>query len=481
MTGGAFGIALAYGALRLIAASGPAHVPRIREIGIDPMVLAFAFAISLAAGLLFGLIPVWKHARPHSAIALAGGGRTLSQSRERHRVRSTLIVVQVALAVVLLVGSGLMVRTFQALHRVDPGFSRAQEVQTFRVSIPSKQVAEAERVIRTEEAIVRRVEALPGVVSVGLVNTIPMDGGSNNPVYVEDHAPVDGAIPPIRRFKFVGPGYVAAIGARLIAGREVTWAETYAQAPVALLSENMARELWRDPRLAVGKRVRTSLNDDWREVIGVVSDLHDDGIEQKAPAIVYWPPWQRNFGVTGLMRSVVYVVRTRRAGSEALRRDVEQAVAGVNANLPVAQVRTLQSWYDRSLARSSFALVLLAIAAGMALLLGLVGIYGVIAYSVAQRSREVGIRLALGAPLGEVVSMFVRHALMLAGIGAGFGLGAALALTRLMKSLLYDVSPADPLTYGAVSAGLVAAAMLASWLPARRATRVDPAVALRAE
>jgi ABC-type antimicrobial peptide transport system permease subunit len=181
------------------------------------------------------------------------------------------------------------------------------------------------------------------------------------------------------------------------------------------------------------------------------------------------------------MRSVAYVVRTPRAGSEALRRELEQAVSGVNANLPLAGVKTLQSWYDRSLARSSFALVLLAIAAAMALLLGLVGIYGVISYSVSQRSREIGIRLALGAPLREVVGMFVRHALVLSGIGAACGLTAALALTRLMKALLYEVSPADPLTYGAVAAGLVAAAMLASYLPARRATRVDPAEALRAE
>jgi putative ABC transport system permease protein len=470
-------MALAYGALRVIAASGPAHLPRIHDIAIDPVVLVFTICTSLGAGLFFGLIAVLKHARPRTSIALGGGGRTLSQSKERHRARSVLIVVQVALALVLLVGSGLMIRTFQALHRVDPGFSRAQEVETFRVSIPERQIKDAERVIRMHEAIVRRVEAIAGVSSVGMVNVIPMDGGSNNPVYVEDQMPHDGGIPPIRRFKYLSPGYVAAIGSRLVAGRDLTWADIYNQAAVALISENMARETWHDPRAALGKRIRSAFNDDWHEVIGVLADLHDDGVDQKAPAIVYWPMWRRSY----VYRSLAYVVRTPRAGSESLRRELEQAVSGVNANLPLANVKTLQSWYDRSLARSSFALVLLAIAAGMALLLGLVGIYGVISYSVSQRSREIGIRLALGAPLREVVRMFVRHALILAAIGAGCGLAAALAFTRLMKSLLYAVSPADPLTYGAVSAGLILAAVLASYLPARRATRIDPAATLRGE
>jgi putative ABC transport system permease protein len=482
IAGGALGLAFAYGALRVIAASGPAHLPRIHEIAIDPAVLVFAVCTSLGAGLFFGLIAVFKHARPRVSIALGGEGRTLSQSKERHRARSALIVVQVALALVLLVGSGLMIRTFQALRRVDPGFSRAQEVEMFHVSIPATQVNEAERVVGMHEAILRRIESIAGVTSAGMVNVIPLDGGSNNPVYVEDQPGRDGEIPPIRRFKFMSPGYPAAIGTRLVAGRDMTWTDTYNQAPVALISENMARELWHDPRAALGKRIRSSLNDDWREVIGVLADLHDDGIDQKAPTIVYWPLWQKNFGGNGyLYRNLAYVVRTPRAGSESLRRELEQAIAGVNADLPLADVKTLQSWYDRSLARSSFALVLLAIAAGMALLLGLVGIYGVIAYSVSQRSREIGIRLALGAPLRDVVAMFVRHALVLAGIGAGCGLATALALTRLMKSLLYAVSPADPLTYAAVSAGLILAAVLASYLPARRATRVDPVEALRAE
>jgi predicted permease len=467
----------------VLVASEWSHLPRIHEVSVDPVVLAFTLGVSLAAGLLFGLIPVFKYARPHLSNGLRNGGRSHSQSKERHRARSLLVVVQVALALVLLIGSGLMIRTFQALRHVDPGFSGAPELETMSIYIPDKQVKEPERAIRMEEAILRKIEALPGVSAVAITNVIPLESnGTNNPVYAEDQEPRDGAIPPIRRFKFISPDYISAMGARLIAGRELTWTELYNQTPLALVSENMARELWHDPRAAVGKRIRSALTDDWREVIGVIANLHDDGIDQKAPAIAYWPLLQKNFGSgPAVVRSVVYVIRTPRAGSAGLRQEIQQAFATVNPNLPVANVKTLQSVYDRSLARTSFTLALLAIAGIMALLLGVIGIYGVIGYSVSQRTREVGIRIALGAPLQDVTRMFVRHGLLLSGIGAAFGLTAALALTRLMKSLLYDVSPADPLTYGAVSAVLILVASLASYLPARRATKVDPVEALRAE
>jgi putative ABC transport system permease protein len=376
-----------------------------------------------------------------------------------------------------------MIRTFQALRHVDPGFSSAHDVQTLRISIPESQVKEPERVIRMEQEILNRVAGLAGISSVAVANTIPMEGGGNDPIYAADQSYREGTIPPIRRYKFVSPGYFSTMGSRLIAGRDVTWTETYNQTPVALVSENLARELWHDPRLAIGKRIRSTLKDDWHEVIGVVADLRDNGVDQKAPAIVYWPLLQKNFEgqAVSVRRSVALVIRTPRAGSTGLLRELRQAVWSVNSNLPLANVTTLEAAYDRSLGRTSFTLVLLAIAGGMALLLGIVGIYGVISYSVSQRTREIGIRLALGAPVQRVTGMFVRHGLVLSAIGAACGLTAAFALTRLMKSLLFDVSPADPLTYLAVSAGLILAAMLASYLPARRAATVDPAEALRAE
>ncbi len=484
VVGGALGLALAYGALRMLAASGLANLPRIASIAIDPWVLAFTLGISLAAGLIFGLIPVFKYARPHLSEALRGGGRSLSQSKDRHRARSILVVVQVALALVLLVSSGLMIRTFQALRHVDPGFADAHEVQTLRISIPYTQVKEPERVVRMQEAILNKIGALAGVSSVGMTTAVPMDGeDSNDPIYAEDRAYREGTLPPVRRFKWISPGYFAAMKTRMIAGRDLSWAETYNQTPVALVSENLARELWQDPRAAIGKRIRTTLKDDWCQVIGVVADVRDNGVQDKAPTIVYWPLLQKNFegDGTSVRRSVAFVIRTPRAGSTGFLTEARQAIWSVNPNLPLAAVNTLEALYDRSLARTSFTLIMLAIAGAMALLLGVIGIYGVISYSVSQRTREIGIRLALGAPLDEVTGMFVRHGLILSGIGAASGLTAAFALTRLMRSLLFEVSPADPLTYLAVSAGLILAAMLASYLPARRATKVDPVEALRAE
>jgi predicted permease len=483
VAGGAVGLALAYAALRLLLTADLANLPRMQEISIDPAVLAFTLGISLAAGLVFGLIPVFKYARPHLSSSLRSGGRFLSESKERHRARSLLVVVQVALALVLVVGSGLMIRTFRALRHVDPGFSGAREVETFSVSIPEMQVKEPDRAIRMEEAILRKIGGVPGVSAVAMTNTLPLEGGSNDPIYAEEQPLREGAIAPIRRYKWISPGYVSAIGGRLIAGRDLTWTETYNRTPVALVSENMAREVWRDPRAAVGRRIRSGLKDDWCEVIGVVADLRDDGIDQPAPAIVYWPLLQKNFegSASSAVRDVVYVIRTSRAGSAGLLPELQRTVATVNSNLPVANVKTLESVYGRSLGRTSFTLVLLAIAGGMALLLGMIGIYGVIGYAVSQRTREIGIRLALGAPVQNVMRMFVRHGLTLSGIGVACGLTAALALTRLMKPLLFEISPTDPLTYIAVSGGLILAATLACYLPARRATRVDPVEALRAE
>jgi putative ABC transport system permease protein len=249
-----------------------------------------------------------------------------------------------------------------------------------------------------------------------------------------------------------------------------------------MVSENLARELWGSFRAGIGKRIRVNFKDYWREVVGVVADLHDDDIDRKPPTIVYWPLLQKNLeGGDTVIRGVSYIIRTPRAGSTALPHDVQKAVASVNASLPIAAVKTLQAVYERSLSRSSLTLVLLAVAGGMALLLGVVGIYGVISYSVSQRTREIGIRLALDAPLQDVTGLFVRQGLVMSGIGVICGLPAALALTGLMRSLLFEVSSADPITYVVASAGLILAALLGSCLPARKAVKIDPVDALRAE
>jgi predicted permease len=481
---GLVGLGLSWGALKLLTASDLVRLPRAHNIGIDGWVVLFTFVISVAVSVLFGLIPVFRYAKPQVANALRGGGRSMSHSKDRHRVRSLLVVVQVALALILLVTSGLMIRTFRNLRHVDPGFTDAAEIQTVRISIPDEQVKEPERVVRMEQAMLDRIAAINGVKSVSITSSVTMGGyESNDPVYAEDKTYREGTLPPLRRFKWTAPGYFKTMGQRLLAGRDLTWAEIYNQRPVALVSENMAREEWGSPQAAIGKRIRVTVKDDWCEVVGVVADEHTDGVDKKAPTIVYWPLFQKNFEAdpVNIQRSIAFVIRTPRAGSVSLREELRRAIWSVDANLPLANVETVEALYDRSLARTSFTLILLAIAGGMALLLGIVGIYGVISYSVSQRTREIGIRLALGAPLTNVTRLFIRNGLLLSAIGCACGLAAALVLTRLMKSLLFSVSPSDPLTYVAMSAVLIAAAGLASYLPARKVTKVDPVEALRAE
>ncbi|MGA2183349.1 MAG: ABC transporter permease [Bryobacteraceae bacterium] len=481
--GGALGLGLARAALALLTARAPAGLPRLGEIGIDVPVLVFAFGVSLFSGVLFGFIPVLKYAGTRLGQALRGGGRTASQSRERHRARNVLVVVQVALALVLLVSSGLMIRTSRALLRVEPGFTRPAELQTLQISLPDAAVPDA-RVAAVQEDLVRKVAAIPGVVSVGLVSDLPMsDSGTFDPVFAEDHRYAEGELAPIRRFEFISPDYFRTMGNPLLAGRDITWKDIHDKTAVALVSDSFAREYWGGRAAAIGKRVREGPNSAWREVVGVVGDERSDGVSKPAPTIVYWPMQMRSFYGNDLTvrHTMSFVIRSGRAGSASLMKDIEHAVWSVKADLPLDLVRTQYELYRQSMARTSFTLVMLAFAGGMALLLGVVGIYGVIAYSVSQRTREIGIRMALGARPEELARMFVRHGLVLTGIGLGFGLVAAIALMRLMTSLLFEVSPADPLTYGAVSVGLLGAAALASYLPSRRAAAVDPTEALRAE
>jgi predicted permease len=463
---------------------GPANLPRIDEISIDPPVLLFTVVISLLAGLLFGLIPVLKYVGPQLGSALRQGGRNSSDGRDRHRARSILVVVQVSLALVLLISSGLMIRTVRALKRVQPGFTDPAQILTLHVAIPDAQAPKPEQVIRTYNNILEKIAAIPGVASVGLSNSITMDGNNDNdPIFAADKAYGESQIPPLRRFKYVSPGFFKSMGNPLLAGRDLTWTDTYEKRPVVLVSESLARELWHDPSAALGKQVRESPKAEWRQVIGVVGDERDDGVDQKANTIVYWPMLIKDYWGQPLMaqRGQAFAIRSSRTGSVSFLSEVRRAVWSVNPDLPIADVRTVQEIYDRSLARTSFTLVMLTIAGGMALLLGIVGIYGVISYSVSQRTREIGIRIALGAPQQTVRKMFVREGLALTAIGVVCGLVAALALTRLMASLLFEVSPLDPATYGAVAAILVAAAMVASYVPAHRATMIEPVEALRVE
>jgi predicted permease len=482
LIGGVIGLGIAYGLLRLLVFLAPANLPRLEEIALDPAALLFTLVTSVLAGLLLGLIPVVKYAAPQVATGLRSSSRSSSASRERHRARNGLVVVQVALALVLLVGSGLMVRSFRALRDVQPGFTGPAEVLTLRISIPEAQVKDEEAAARMQQAIQEKVAAIPGVASTGLGSGIPLDGGGwHDPVFAEDHTYSEGQIPALRLFRFVAPGFLKTMGTPLVAGRDLTWSDAYDRLPAVMVSDGLAREMWGSPTAALGKRIRETNKTAWREVVGVVADVHDDGLDKKAPTIVYWPVLMKDFEGDGMARSLALVLRSPRVGSESFLKEVERAVWSVNPNVPLASVRTLQSVYERSMARTSFTMVMLGLTAGMAVLLGFVGIYGVTSYAVSQRTREIGIRLALGARGPALTGMVVLDGLKLAALGAACGLAAALGLSRLMAALLYGVGAADPATYAMVALTLLSAAMIASYLPARRVTKVDPVDALRAE
>jgi predicted permease len=311
-----------------------------------------------------------------------------------------------------------------------------------------------------------------------------MEGFDNNdPVFVEDAPPAAGKIPPIRRYKYTDGSYFSAMGNRVIAGRALNRTDSYNKLPVCVLSESLAREYWKDPARAVGRRIRNSPDNPWRTVVGVVGDERDDGLARPAPATVYWPLLLEKFWTEDVrvQRSLTYVVRTERPKSPTLVREVQQAVWSVNGSLPVANIRSMDEIMSASMAQTSFALVMLGIAAAVALLLGVVGIYGVIAYVASQRIKEIGIRIALGAMTRDVTGLFLRQGLVLAGIGIVIGLVAAGFATRVMSTLLFGVRALDPLTYIAVALALGVTALLASYIPAARAARVAPAVALRRE
>jgi predicted permease len=397
-----------------------------------------------------------------------------------------LVVGQVAMALVLLVSAGLMIRTFQALRTVDPGFTDAQHLQVMRISIPDSLVTDPQQVTRIQNQIVDKLAAIPGVTSTGFVSEMPMEGLDSDwdEIFAEDKVYSEDAIAPLRLYKYVSPGFLETAGTRLVAGREFTWSEVYGLRSVVLVSENLAREMWGSPSAAIGKRLREFSKMPWHEVIGVIQDVREKGVQEKAPEIVYWPPMMENLfgpGPAQAVRTVTFVIRSERAGTETFLNEVRQGVWSVNSNLPLASVRTMQEVYARSVARTSFTLAMLGIASAMALALGIIGIYGVIAYTVSERRREIGIRLALGAQGGEVVSMVLRQGARLALLGVGIGLAAAFGLARLMMSLLFGVTPHDPLTFAAMAALLILVALLASYIPARRAMRIDPMVALRYE
>ncbi len=486
LIGGTLAVGVAYGGLQLLAVAGPADLPRLSEISLDARALAFTFLLSLFSGLFFGSMPVWKYARTGASIMMGGANRTATTGRAPQRSRNFLVIAQVAMAVVLLVSAALMIRTFAALRNVEPGFSNPLNVQTMRISIPDSLISNPILVTRTQNSIADQIAAIPGVSSVGFAAALPMESFDPNwdELAVEGKS-YDRGEPPLRMFNYVSPGFFQAMGTPIVAGRDFTWSDLYDLHPMVMVSENFARENWGSAAAAVGKRVRQFSSMPWQEVIGVVRDVRMHGVDKNAPAVIYWPamlndPYTAKPTIDG-PNSVTFAIRTRRAGEQGFINELQRAVWSVNSDLPLASIRTMQEIYGQSLARTSFTLVMLAIAGCMGLALSIIGIYGVISYAVSQRTREIGIRLALGAQKRELRWMFVRSALIMAGFGIAVGIAAACAVVQLLKALLFGVSPLDPWTFITVPLILTVAAVVASHLPASRATRLDPIVALRYE
>lgn len=486
LMGGGIAIGVACAGLRLLTAIGPADLPRLSEVSLDMPALGFTLLLSVLSGLLFGSIPVLRYVRAKVSTTIGSANRTASAGRVRLRSRNMLVVAQMAMALVLLVSALLMIRTFAALRNVEPGFADAAHVQTMHVWIPDLLVSDSQAVTRLQNSVVDKLAALPGVTSVGFAGAVPMENNDPNwDIVAVEGKNYEGGEPPLRLFNYVSPGYFSTIGTRLVSGRDFTWDDLYGLRPMVIVSENFARESWGSPSAAVGKRVRQFSNMPWQQVIGVAENVRQHGVDADAPPIVYWPAMLNSPYSSQPMidssRAVTFVIHSSRAGNEGFLSEMQQAVWSVNSNLPLASVQTMRDLYSQSLARTSFTLVLLAIAGSMALALGIIGIYGVISYTVSQRTREIGIRLALGAQKSELKWMFVRSALLLTASGIAIGVGTAAALMQLMKSLLFGISPLDPLTYTTVPVILTISAALASYLPARRAAAVNPVEALRAE
>ena len=485
--GGVLGLVVAFVGLRLLIMLRPANLPRLSEISIDPVVLAFALGVSIVSGLFFGLAPVARHARERVRPAAALWTRGANLTRHRRRTQQALVAMQVALALVLLVSAGLMVRSFQELRRVSPGFTNPNQLQTFAVSIPPA-AGTPDRVLQISHEIVQAITVIPGVTSAGFTLRLPMDdpeGRYSAAIRARD-LPDDGQTPANHQVKLISPGTFQTMGTPIVSGRDFDWTDLHESREVAIVSANLASQLWGSPQAALGKQICEYYSKErvWREIVGVAADVHDDGVDVPPPATVYWPARQyaQLFGVPGfLARRMAFVVRTERAGEDALLSDLRRAVAAVNPSVPLAEIRTLAQIHDASMGRTSFTLVMLSIAAGLALLLGIFGLYGVIAYAVSQRRREIGIRIALGAEGRAVRALVMRQGLAVAAIGIAIGLAGAAAATPVMRFLLFGVTPLDPLTFVAVPVLLGLTAITAAYLPSRRAARVDPVEAMRAE
>jgi len=473
--GGALGLLLAAWGTRLLVQLSPVDVPRLSQAGVDGRILLFAFLASFVTGIAFGIIPALRTSRSDLAGSLKEGGRSFSEGLRHNRARAALVVAEVALALSLLVGSGLLIRSFVLLRSVNPGFI-PRNVLTFTFLLPSAKYDKEHRITFDDE-LLTRLNSLPGVRSAAGVLPLPLSGNIYVIAFEIEGRPASRADRPEAEFRMVSPGYFRTMGIPVLKGREFSVFDRRDAPPVIIINQALARRFFpnQDP---LGKWMVPGVSDSGdfakREIVGVVGDVRSQSLDAKAGPEFYVPYSQCLIG------PLRFVVRTE-ADPRSLVNSVRNEVQFLDKELPVYGVRTLEDYLGASLAQPRFNTFLLSMFAGLALLLTAVGVYGVISYSVAQRTHEIGIRMALGAGQSDVMRMVVRQGALLTGIGLAIGLVTSFLLTRLLMGMIYEVRPTDPWTMVSVSGLLVVVTLLASYIPARRATKVDPMVALRYE
>ena len=475
VTGGALGLVLALWGLDLLLAAIPVDLPFWMKFNLDWRVLGFAAGTALLTSLFFGVAPALQAARIDLNETLKEGGRG-GAGASRHRLRRALVIAEVALSLILLIGAGLMTRSFLRLQQVNPGLN-AENVLTLRVSLPSAKYDAPEKRQDFFKQLLERTRALPGVQAAGAISNLPLGGGSlGRSLTVEDYPVLSVGQTPLVNNCVITPNYFGAIGITLLTGRDFTNADARDAAKVTIIDERLAREYWPNES-PLGKRIRFGPpedNEPWHTIVGVVGEVKHESLNLTRRKSVYLPHAQISIGGMAL------AVRTR-AYPESLAAAIRDQVKELDPNQPVTAVRTMSEVISRSVWQPRLYAILFGVFAAVALLLASVGIYGVMSYTVAQRTHEIGIRMALGAGRGDVLRLVITQGMWLVLVGVGIGVLASLALTRLMQSLLFGVGATDPVTFAGVTVLLAAAALIACYVPARRATKVDPMIALRYE
>jgi putative ABC transport system permease protein len=470
---GAFGMLIAHWGIDVLLAVAPQILPRAQEVRMDISVLGFTAVIAIATGLIFGAMPAFQSSRPDLTAVLKEGGRGTASSPGRRRVRNSLVVAEVGLSLVLLVGAGLLIRSFSRLERVNPGFESRNAIAV-TLSLPSQKYPTADDRRRFVDRTLEEVRSLPGVESAGLSHVVPFSSDYVVGVFVDGRPKPAPGEDVSTNYYSVSPGYFEAMGIPLKRGRLFTARDTQDAPRVAVVSESFAKRFFtnEDP---IGKRVELTQGPSaLREIVGVVGDVKQYGLDQETTLQAYEPYSQMPFS------GMTFVVRTGTA-IEGLFQPIRNRVREVDKDQPITTLKPLDALIADSIAQRRFSAMLLSIFAGVALLLATVGLYGVMAYLVTQRTHEIGLRMALGAPRTKVFALIVGQGMLLTIAGLMLGLIGAFALTRLMSSMLFEVTATDPLTFAIIPVVLAAVSLLACYLPARRATKVDPIIALRYE